>query len=460
MALFRPFSFALLGIALASCGVAAPLSGGIGEVLDADGRKVRSAWRFVQRARLQVSRPAFLRLERLRPSGPESLLVSTFGVMGKADGVHAWPDAAAVLTRPEARPQQLARGVVWPNEAIVLPAGAFGKYDMVVAGGFLVPGKTGALTLIDLPEPGQSLEPGRILPGTVRPDDPSAGPMVVYDNETKITRDRAGWFYHRTVVRDMDGDGRLDLLTARARKGMGGSEGELVWLRQPAARNARGPVGPWAETVIAKGPDVHFRVEDLDGDGQPEILATEFFSRKLTLLWQVGGAWQRRVLDDTLGSAFDLDLVDLDGDGKRDLLVTNHEADAKAAVFAYTVPADFRTASWPRHVLLSGIKTRNGGMNQASPGQAVAFQPEPARPASRPWIVVGGDGSQRAHLLEPVDARPGTWSYRERILADVGCTVGQCAVGDVDGDGRSEIFVPAYDKDTIHVFGVAAATGR
>ncbi|MEB3299243.1 MAG: VCBS repeat-containing protein [Candidatus Sericytochromatia bacterium] len=459
MAPTRSLAAFSLSLMLAACGTG-PSMGASQVLVDAQGRRITSAWRFVPRAKLSVSRPAFLRLERLRPTGPDALLVSSFGVMGKADGVHAWPDAAMVLARPESRPQPLARGVVWPNEAVMLPQGAFGKYDMVVAGGFLVPGKTGAMTLIDLPDPGQALVPGRILPGTVRPDDPSAGPMVVYENELKISRDRGGWFYHRTVVRDMDGDGRMDLLTARARKGMMGSEGELVWFKQPAARNARGPVGPWEETVIAKGPDVHFRVEDLDQDGRPEILATEFFSRKLSLLWQEGGAWQRRVLDDTLGSAFDLELVDLDGDGKRDLLVTNHEADAKAAVFAYTVPGAFRTDKWPRHTLLQGIKTRNGGMNQASPGQALAFQPEPGKPASRPWIVVGGDGSQRAHVLEPVDSKPGTWSYRERILVDVGCTVGQCAVGDVDGDGKSEIFVPAYDKDTIHVFGAEPTARR
>ena len=43
------------------------------------------------------------------------------------------------------------------------------------------------------------------------------------------------WFYHKTFVIDMNGDGRMDILTARSKITSGAlpplkAEGELLWL--------------------------------------------------------------------------------------------------------------------------------------------------------------------------------------------------------------------------------------
>ena len=130
-------------------------------------------------------------------------------------------------------------------------------------------------------------------------------------------------------------------------------------------------------------------------DGRDEIVATQFFTEKLSLLWNVGdfgnGAdWRTRVIDDTLvrqsrererepfrraldadavqtltlcvptqpnrtdlgcvrggqGAAFDVRLQDLNMDGRVDLLVTNHQATIdESAVFAYELPANIRTGA-------------------------------------------------------------------------------------------------------------------
>ncbi len=69
--------------------------------------------------------------------------------------------------------------------------------------------------------------------------------------------------------------------------------------------------------------------------------------------------------------------------------------------------------------------------------------------ASRREIVVAGDASGKAHLLIPESNQPGDWKYREETLAEPGGTVGQLTVGDINGDGWAEVFVPAYDRDLI-----------
>ena len=53
-----------------------------------------------------------------------------------------------------------------------------------------------------------------------------------------------------------------------------------------------------------------------------------------------------------MGAPFDVQYVDLNNDGKKDLLATNHEHAAdESAVFAYEVPENWQTDPWTRHVL-------------------------------------------------------------------------------------------------------------
>lgn len=386
--------------------------------------------------------PAMTFLRPLRQGEREALIVCSFGMLGR-DAVRVVPEPGARLSLLDRTvPELLTDEVVWPNEALPAPSGALDFEALTVAGGFLVPGKNpGAVVLLPLPRGGGT---GRMHP-------------------LRVTTERAGWFYHRAEWLDVNGDGRLDLLTARARKTVGRpGQGELLWLEQPepVSGSAKAVGQPWEEHVLLQGPDVHFRTADLDGDGRREILTTQFFSRRLGLHWfepktgEAGAAPQlaSRILDGRIGEAFDLEVTDLNADGKPDLLVTNHEPDEQAAVFAYEIPSDFRQAPWPRRTLLSGIQTRQRGINSASPGAATAFHPVARATREKPWILVSGDGSQRAHLLRPLSRSPEDWSYEESTLADTQSTVGTCAVGDTDGDGCAEVFVPAYNRDRIFVY--------
>lgn len=115
----------------------------------------------------------------------------------------------------------------------------------------------------------------------------------------------------------------------------------------------------------------------------------------------------------------------------------------------------------------------------------------------RRYIVVAGDGSQGAYILSPDSEQPDDWSYtlqevrkvtREgrgpqseskrakrgdgTALAlttpslpfallpqflDCHATVGQLAVGDADGDGWTDVFVPCYDSGIVHHYSFQSA---
>ena len=54
------------------------------------------------------------------------------------------------------------------------------------------------------------------------------------NNIFQISKDKRGWWYHHVVWTDMNDDGLLDGLTARAKLGFFGTvSSEMLWLEQP-----------------------------------------------------------------------------------------------------------------------------------------------------------------------------------------------------------------------------------
>ncbi|MCX6128834.1 MAG: VCBS repeat-containing protein [Proteobacteria bacterium] len=371
---------------------------------------------------ISVANPAFLSMLDGPESASKELIISTFQVFGTStvSRLSMTEQSLGQISKMQAKP--ITTSVNWPNDVTAVPKEIFGEHYVAIGSGFLTPGSnTGAVNIAN------------IFTGEIFPIIP-------------VKKD---YFYHRVLFADINGDGRIDAITARAKKSMfGSSDGEILWLEQPADKIK----SVWKEHLIAKGPDVHFVLQDLDNDGNVEIISAEFFSKKLSVQWQEAGVWQSKVIDATVGSAFDLEVSDLNGDGKLDLLVSNHESTEKASIFAYEIPADFKTAAWTRHTLLSNIKTEKGGFNQAAPGSAFAVQPTPASPQKKPWIIAGGDGSTKVHRLVASSDDPNNWNYVEDLIFNGESTIGQLSFSDIDGDGRLELFVPAYDDNKIYVF--------
>ena len=391
--------------------------------------------RFTHLGKISADKPAFLYLEP-NGSGQNSLIITHFKLIGNGKVTAIHQIGTHLNSLADAQAEVWTSIPAWPNEIKRIPDEIFGPHHFTIAGGFLVPGKANGSIKVFRCEILDSIRKDLCTQyGEAGPD--------------PLTKSKRGWWYHRARWSDLNADGRLDLISARARKPMFGKGlGELLWLEQP-----ENPfIMPWKEHLIGHGPDVHFLIEDFDGDDKVEILSTEFFQKRLSLFYQIDGVWESKILDQELGSGFDLAYVDLNGDSKPEILATNHENNNRASVFAYEIPQKPLEQEWKRHTLLTGIETRQGGMGQGSPGAATAFYPNTNSIDGKPWILVSGDGSQRAHLLRPISDEYSNWTYEESILVDAGCTVGHIAIGDVDSDGWVEIFVPAYDSGSIEVF--------
>jgi hypothetical protein len=156
---------------------------------------------------------------------------------------------------------------------------------------------------------------------------------------------------------DMNGDGRLDLITARADSKKNG--GELIWLEHPEEGLEK---TPWTEHLITKGPDVMFELVS-NHPSYPDshiVFASEFFNLQLNMYEiskKTGALVNSRSIDSNIGSAYSVRYVDIDHDGKEELLVNNHESDDKnAALFLYEVPEDLQEGQFVKSVIASGFK--------------------------------------------------------------------------------------------------------
>jgi hypothetical protein len=316
----------------------------------------------------------------------------------------------------------------WPNDVTKVDESVFGFSALAVGHGFLVPGHAdGGLSIINL-------------------DDTSKKPV-------KISQDLDNWFYHKAFARDMDGDGDLDMVTARCRDNVipfpwnPENKGTLIWLENPGL--GKNLDGPWTEHEMVDGPD--FLIDLHEHDDKFELLAPQFLTEQVNYIYlDDAGTVQNRTLDSELGNAFAAEFVDVNNDGNMDILATNHLS-ANGGVFAYTWDnrEDLSTAKITKHTLADNINNvQKKGM---APGHSFVVFPNAEDTTGRPYILVDGDGAENYMMLSPDEDSGDDFSYTTTVLFPTECTVGKSTSADVDGDGMTEVFVPMFEKNIVRV---------
>lgn len=364
---------------------------------------------------------------------------------------------------------------VWPNESRRVPDGILSFEAIVSPQGFHPTPQPGRLSLINLDDANRT---EYIIDQSVQ----DLGGPCRFEDADDFTPLSRPYFYHKVKWADMDGDGLKDAVTVRAGFKVSGAfcippPGQVVWFKNPGA--AIDPNIEWAEFVVAGvsfGPnppgedsrysaDIELDVADLEGDGVPEIIGGNFFTsgsfftptdKAIELYGAPLGAanWagvnpttnpaRIAVLstNSTNGPTFGVRFVDLNRDGKLDVLATNHQTDncfprtqtpVPGRVYALEQPAsgDIFNDPWIQHILKDGIRPNPtypapnndpSGPGRLAPGLAQEFWPSPLDEHSfRPWILVGGDEASKVWLLKPNDRNPGStdWTYSSAVIFDI-----------------------------------------
>eukprot|EP00053_Salpingoeca_punica_P008678 m.77565 g.77565 ORF g.77565 m.77565 type:complete len:416 (+) comp14706_c0_seq1:33-1280(+) len=379
---------------------------------------------FRQYGEVQLEHPSFFSV--VQPEGDEfpSLLVSEFGPLSSGKVLQL--TNLNLRSADAVNASVISSAFLWPNMISMAPAGALPVETLVVPDGFLVPGySTGGIWLVPTPFNGSAVA-------------------------IEISTSLSGYFYHQVEWYDVDGDGLLDIVTARVDKPIfGSSKGQLVWLRQPSSdpfNNA------WTEQVLADGPEVFFTLTSAFDANTVQVFASQFFTNKLGLYVFDKRTFQLKFsrLLETDAPYDDSKIVDLNADGRLELIVTTHEGKQGGGIYAYEIPSDLQHGKFVKHALAEGFPVTEGGFQQAAPGFAYPVFPRwPAPRGARPSLLVAGDGSQSAYFMEPVGPN---FQYNITTIIKVDGVIGAIGIGQFNDDNFTDFFIPNYDKGQLYLY--------
>jgi hypothetical protein len=230
--------------------------------------------------------------------------------------------------------------------------------------------------------------------------------------------------YGQTALVDIDKDGDLDFILGRK---AGGRNSILYWFEH------QGP-DKWVKHIAGyeTRSDVGVAAIDVDGDGWLDLVTSGAWYR------HPGSAvrekeFEKFIFDDKNTNAHDVLAVDLNHDGKLDIVTMRGPEGAYKAedgLVAYFISAD-PTEAWDRHVVGPGV---HGAITPRGFGDIAGSGHADLVVADTWYENVGGKGVEwKAHKNIPF-GRKGPFGMCVRTW-----------IGDIDGDGRADVVMNDAD---------------
>ncbi len=265
-----------------------------------------------------------------------------------------------------------------------------------------------------------------------------------YSVGTNLTR-----FTGDSALVDVDGDNDLDIIIPRDDHGDRNPPGSMQWYENPG-NLAQTPAQNWPKHIIETNvPDAFHQgdleVADVDGDGKLDIVVRSLGVNRFVVYFQgnnpkLESDWQKVRIDSPYPRE-GLVLGDLDGDNKADIVGNGFILFAPANPRACTDSnlgdgIDRCMATWPQKIFDANyFNAPQSGLNNSTKGELRDMDGD-----GRPDILQSSAEGNTVYLAwfkNPQNARTGNWS--RTIIEDQQGKNHNVQVGDVDLDGDLDV---------------------